>query len=96
MTPVRLFFHVGVGFVSVFPKKQLFNVFVKTYKKLHTQNKNRSNLTIQAENVGAAGRIRTADLILTKDALYLLSYSSIYGDQEGARTLDLQRDRLAF
>ena len=25
---------------------------------------------------GAAGRIRTADLILTKDALYLLSYSS--------------------
>ena len=26
---------------------------------------------------GAAGRIRTADLILTKDALYLLSYSSI-------------------
>ena len=45
---------------------------------------------------GAAGRIRTADLVLTKDALYLLSYSSIYGDQEGARTLDLQRDRLAF
>ena len=45
---------------------------------------------------GAAGRIRTADLILTKDALYLLSYSSICGDQEGARTLDLQRDRLAF
>ena len=44
---------------------------------------------------GAAGRIRTADLILTKDALYLLSYSSI-GDREGARTLDLQRDRLAF
>ena len=26
---------------------------------------------------GAAGQIRTADLILTKDALYLLSYSSI-------------------
>ena len=26
---------------------------------------------------GAAGRIRTADLILTKDALYRLSYSSI-------------------
>ena len=56
-------------------------------------------------NVGAAGQIRTADLILTKDALYRLSYSSIlapdwgqvsYGDREGARTLDLQRDRLAF
>ncbi len=28
--------------------------------------------------IGAAGRIRTADLILTKDALYLLSYSSIH------------------
>ena len=27
---------------------------------------------------GAAGRIRTADLILTKDALYRLSYSSMY------------------
>ena len=26
---------------------------------------------------GAAGQIRTADLILTKEALYLLSYSSI-------------------
>ncbi len=44
---------------------------------------------------GAAGQIRTADLILTKDALCLLSYSSI-GDREGTRTLDLQRDRLAF
>ena len=28
-------------------------------------------------NVGAATQIRTGDLILTKDALYLLSYSSI-------------------
>ena len=27
---------------------------------------------------GAAGQIRTADLILTKDALYRLSYSSIF------------------
>ena len=27
---------------------------------------------------GAAARIRTGDLILTKDALYLLSYSSIF------------------
>ena len=38
---------------------------------------------------GAAGRIRTADLILTKDALYRLSYSSINGDPERARTVDL-------
>ena len=27
---------------------------------------------------GAASQIRTGDLILTKDALYLLSYSSIF------------------
>ena len=32
---------------------------------------------------GAAGRIRTADLILTKDALYLLSYSSILATKKG-------------
>ena len=30
---------------------------------------------------GAAGRIRTADLILTKDALYLLSYISEANDK---------------
>ena len=41
------------------------------------------------QDFGAAGRIRTADLILTKDALYLLSYSSINGDPERARTVDL-------
>ena len=91
-----LILYVGVGFVSVFLKNPSSADFVKCHKKLQKQNKNRSNLTTQAVNVGAAGRIRTADLILTKDALYLLSYSSIYGDQEGARTLDLQRDRLAF
>ena len=68
----------------------------KCSEKLQKYSKIRPNLSIYAEIVGAAGRIRTADLILTKDALYLLSYSSIYGDQEGARTLDLQRDRLAF
>ena len=32
---------------------------------------------------GAAGRIRTADLILTKDALYLLSYSSKLATRKG-------------
>ena len=32
---------------------------------------------------GAAGRIWTADLILTKDALYLLSYSSILATKKG-------------
>ena len=45
---------------------------------------------------GASGRGRTGDTRIFSPLLYLLSYSSIYGDQEGARTLDLQRDRLAF
>ena len=35
------------------------------------------------QGFGAAGRIRTADLILTKDALYLLSYSSILATEKG-------------
>ena len=38
---------------------------------------------------GAADQIRTGDLILTKDALYRLSYSSEFGDPERARTVDL-------
>ena len=46
MTPVRLILYVSVGFVSVFPKNPLFSVFVKTYKKLHAQNKIRPNLSI--------------------------------------------------
>ena len=39
---------------------------------------------------GAARQIRTADLILTKDALYLLSYSSIsvpFGTMQTAYTV---------
>ena len=58
--------------MSVFLKNSPFTDFVKCYKKLQKQNKNRSNLTIQAVNVGAAGRIRTADLILTKKPWTLL------------------------
>ena len=67
-----LILYVGVGFVSVFLKNPLSADFVKCYKKLQSQNKNRSNLAIQAVNVGAAGRIRTADLILTKKPWLLL------------------------
>ena len=43
---------------------------------------------------GAAGQIRTADLILTKDALYLLSYSSKFnapcGEGALATTMGLE------
>ena len=75
-------------------KKRLPRSLTHTSKCIFTAKKHRKPKFSML--FGAAGRIRTADLILTKDALYLLSYSSIYGDQEGARTLDLQRDRLAF
>ena len=44
---------------------------------------------------GASGRNRTTDTRIFSPLLYLLSYRGIY-DREGARTLDLQRDRLAF
>ena len=35
---------------------------------------------------GAAIQIRTGDLILTKDALYRLSYRSVYSPREGGGT----------
>ena len=63
---------------------------------LQKQSKNPWNLKV-FKGFGAAGQIRTADLILTKDALYLLSYSSKdyapgrghNGDREETWTLDL-------
>ena len=45
---------------------------------------------------GASGRGRTGDTRIFSPLLYQLSYPGIHGDAEGARTLDLQRDRLAF
>ena len=45
---------------------------------------------------GALGRNRTTDTVIFSHMLYRLSYQGIYGDPEGARTLDLQRDRLAL
>ena len=44
----------------------------------------------------ALGRNRTTDTVIFSHMLYRLSYQGIYGDPEGARTLDLQRDRLAL
>ena len=44
----------------------------------------------------AAGRNRTTDTEIFSLLLYRLSYRGIFYDPEGARTLDLQRDRLAF
>ena len=55
--------------------------------------------------VGAGEGNRTRNLLITNQLLCQLSYTSTVsmvvseeenGDAEGARTLDLQRDRLAF
>jgi hypothetical protein len=49
-------------------------------------------LDINGFYLGAGGRIRTPDLLITNQLLYRLSYTSIFslnGDPEGARTLDL-------
>ena len=59
------------------------------HEKVHIRNKKTPEIRRFQVFVGAAGRIRTADLILTKDALYRLSYSSEFGDPERARTVDL-------
>ena len=53
---------VGQGFSEV-------PIFPQIAKKRHDFMQNRVSF-------GAATQIRTGDLILTKDALYLLSYSS--------------------
>ena len=53
---------------------------------------------------GASGRNRTNDTRIFSPLLYQLSYRGIWnkwnqkenGDPDGARTHDLQRDRLAF
>ena len=69
--PFRAFPHVGHGVgQTVDPHRD---------PRQKAQICNKETPEIQRFQVfrGAAGRIRTADLILTKDALYLLSYSSI-------------------
>ena len=45
---------------------------------------------------GALGRNRTTDTRIFSPLLYRLSYQGRNGDPERARTVDLQRDRLAF
>ena len=58
------------------------DVFGLLIDELHFSDKKKT-LRLFVEAFGAAGRIRTADLILTKDALYLLSYSSILATEKG-------------
>ena len=63
---------------------------VKACKNRHKKAKSRNLL--QDFN-GADGRIRTGDLILTKDALYLLSYISAFRSLSNARGIILQSAR---
>ena len=72
-----MYAHVGflVGFSKTGRKNRVFNLektelFAK--EKALFSEENRTFLH------GAVTRIRTGDLILTKDALYLLSYNSIF------------------
>ena len=51
---------------------------------LLTETKNRASTVF----VGAVEQNRTADLVITNDVLYQLSYNSV-GDPNGARTHDL-------
>ena len=68
------------GFLKVFVVPQGFHLVKKKKPRNHV---------VSRFFCGAADQIRTGDLILTKDALYRLSYSSKYGDPERARTVDL-------
>ena len=61
--------------------------------------------TREPPRIGAGDGTRTRNLLITNQLLCQLSYTSTIsmvlseekdGDAEGARTLDLQRDRLAF
>ena len=57
-------------------------------------NKKRTSYEVR---FGASSRNRTSDTRIFSPLLYRLSYrGSKESDAEGTRTLDLQRDRLAF
>jgi hypothetical protein len=56
----------------------------------------KQNPVIVLPGHGAQRRNRTTDTRIFSPLLYRLSYLGDCGDAEGARTLDLQRDRLAF
>ena len=68
----------------------------KLMKKYGMRGKNTNKKRTSYEvRFGASSRNRTSDTRIFSPLLYRLSYRGEY-DAEGARTLDLQRDRLAF
>ncbi len=74
--PVRLVFWPHVGFYVGFWDWDILSCYRKSSKKFTGKAKTVENKLLSTVNVGADTRIRTGDLILTKDALYLLSYIS--------------------
>ena len=68
----------------------------KLMRKYGMRGKNTNKKRTSEEvRFGASSRNRTSDTRIFSPLLYRLSYRGKY-DAEGARTLDLQRDRLAF
>ncbi len=64
--------------------------------ELSTSTLARWHSTTELYPHGALGRNRTTDTRIFSPLLCQLSYQGKYGDADGARTHDLQRDRLAF
>ena len=68
------------------------SVFVSVSLSQHlltNKKKNPLSLVGQRVSCGAVEQIRTADVVVTNDVLCQLSYNSISGDRERARTVDL-------
>ncbi len=86
-SPAQSLHGAGLGGDWLFPPKKLSEADISA-KRLQRKK----TLFRVSFFFGAVTRIRTGDLILTKDALYLLSYNSklyapyergIFGDREG-------------
>ena len=75
--PIHAFSRVGHGV-----GQQLTHILTHTISGVFATKKHRKPKFSML--FGAAGQIRTADLILTKDALYLLSYSSKWRPGRGS------------
>ena len=90
-TTVRILFNsvnLLLHFVCLFRQKRAEIPYNSSQKY---DAKKLLHLSMQ-EHFGAATQIRTGDLILTKDALYLLSYSSkLYAPLEGAYSVATEK-----
>ena len=85
-------FFCCVPFCVPFSKKAVLAAFQKISKKYLNKTKRAENYLFPLSKVGADSQIRTGDLILTKDALYLLSYISKYYAPPGGALWRPRRD----